>query len=192
MPNKSKNIGKAFERECCEKLSNFFQLSFRRIPNSGAFIGGANVYRIATMSSSQVLLSKGDIIPPDELHHLVIECKKRKEINFNQLMDESGNKEINGFIHQTLIDYNACNKQGVWLVLFKSNNRGIYVIYSDPNLKILRNHVCYKYIDETTKEELDCMIHEFNDNWLALNKSYLLEKCGTSTPNTVPPNAPVG
>jgi hypothetical protein len=50
----------------------FFKLSFQRVPNSGALIGQSNAYRINTMSKSQVLLARGDIIVPDELLHLMI------------------------------------------------------------------------------------------------------------------------
>ena len=42
---KSKNKGKAFEREIANFLSDLYEESFTRVPYSGAFVGGKNAVR---------------------------------------------------------------------------------------------------------------------------------------------------
>lgn len=171
MGNRSKDIGKAFEREVCEKFSAFFKLSFQRVPNSGALIGQSNAYRINTMSKSQVLLARGDIIVPDELSHLMIECKKRKDISYNQLFQEEGCKEINTWIDQTLIDYKACDDVTIFFLIFKSNRQGKFVCFlKDFNLHYHQNYVNYFYRDK------NFIITELNEKFLSMNKDILLDK----------------
>ena len=172
MGNKSKNIGKAFERECCKILEKFFDLPFQRVPNSGAFIGGQNAFRISKLSASQTLLAKGDIIPPDELPNLIIECKKRRVIAYHQFFQDNGSKDLNEWIDQTEIDYVACGEVGVYIILFKSNNRGRFVCFlKDSGLIPNINHVYYNY----NKKEY--LITEFNDTFLNNNKDIIFDKC---------------
>ena len=54
MSNKSKEKGKTFEREACQMLKDAFRLSFNRVPNSGAFVGGMNAARMESMSDNQI------------------------------------------------------------------------------------------------------------------------------------------
>ena len=171
MANKSKNIGKAFEREVANAMTLFFGLPFQRIPNSGAFIGGANAFRISTMSKSQVLLARGDIIVPDELSHMMIECKKRAGIAYNQLFQEEGCKEINVWIDQVLIDYKACPDVTLFLLIFKSNRQGKFACFlKDFKLIYHQNHINYFYKGKSF------IITEFNTKFLELNKDLMLNK----------------
>ena len=64
MTAKSKIKGNAGERELCKLLSEIFLGSFVRVPNSGANVGGKNVHRRASLSTTQDRAFRGDIIPP--------------------------------------------------------------------------------------------------------------------------------
>lgn len=171
MGNRSKNIGKAFEREVADILSNFFGLNFQRVPNSGAFIGGQNYVRIQNLSEQQVLLARGDLIPPSELQRLIIECKKRKSIPYHQIIQEAGCKELNNWIDQVEIDFNICPEVEIFLLVFKSNNCGKFVLFPKGSLNSLPSFVEYIYKDKLYT------ICEFNNMFLTLNKELLLEKC---------------
>jgi len=83
--NKNKNKGKAFERVIAKHLTEVFDLSFTRTPNSGAYVGGMNMFGMKQLSDSQILLSEGDIIVPDELYNMKIECKAYTSFAFHQL-----------------------------------------------------------------------------------------------------------
>ena len=54
MSNKSKNKGKSWERDVCNFLSELYNQSFIRVPNSGAFVGGKNEFRKETLSTEQI------------------------------------------------------------------------------------------------------------------------------------------
>ena len=65
MPSKSKAKGSSYERDLAKFLSEKYNGSFVRVPNSGAYIGGSNFHRATNLSEGQVRGFKGDIIPPD-------------------------------------------------------------------------------------------------------------------------------
>ena len=50
---KSKNKGKAYERDVANFLSELYGESFTRVPYSGAFVGGKNIVRTKTLSENQ-------------------------------------------------------------------------------------------------------------------------------------------
>ena len=66
MSSKSKTKGNNFEREISTYLSDLYGLSFLRVPNSGAYVGGLNAQRRATLAAGQIKTFRGDIIPPDD------------------------------------------------------------------------------------------------------------------------------
>ncbi len=176
MVNKSKTKGKGFEREICIFFEKFFELSFTRVPCSGALIGGSNAYRINNISESQMLLARGDIIPPDELSKLVIECKSRKEIPFHMFMKEGGNKEFNEWVDQTLVDFNLTDAK-LFFVIFKANNKGKYIAFlEESGLKSVENWVNYKY------KEMNFIITELSNNFLEINRNLIFKLC---SPNNV-------
>ena len=79
-PQKAK--GNNFERDVAKHLSTVFGLNFTRVPTSGAMTGGMNAAVLERLSGSQKLLLEGDLIPPDELYNMKIECKTRKTFSF--------------------------------------------------------------------------------------------------------------
>jgi len=158
MANKNKNKGKAGEREVAAIFSDVYKLSFTRVPNSGAFIGKSNAFRIDSLSNNQIQLLRGDIIPPDELPNLIIECKVRKAFSFHQLFSNS--KELDGWVDQVTVDFKKGGNKGIWLIIFKSANKGLYCCYHSRFKLNMKNYLKYKRL----------YICEFNKEWLELNK----------------------
>ena len=142
MPSKSKNKGNGFERVIAHELTDVFGYNFERVPNSGAFVGGKNNSRYENLSKSQQLIYEGDILVPDELSHMKIECKNYKDFAFHQLLTE--NKQLDSWIEQAISDVKT------WFLIYKINRRGTYVLMDRdfyhkieaclPN----KNHILYK------------------------------------------------
>ena len=167
MANRNKEKGKSFERDVCETFKSVFNLNFQRIPNSGAFIGGSNSGRMENMSPNQIQLSMGDIICPKELSNLVIECKTRKDFSFNLLFDRS--RELEEWIDQVEVDFKKIPK-GIFLVIFKINNKGQFVVYDAGKFKLIvtSNALVYQYRNKY-------VIHSFDKAWLEMNRKLLLD-----------------
>lgn len=139
MSNANKNKGKRFEREVAEMLTNAFGLNFCRVPNSGAFVGGQNSFRRSNLSPSQESLMTGDIIVPEELFHITLECKNYKEFSFASLFTE--NKLLDKWIEQ------AKHPVKFWFLIFKINREGAFVVFDSRLLSYLRitgNNMLYK------------------------------------------------
>lgn len=78
MASSAKQKGNSWEREICKFLGETLGGNFQRVPNSGAYIGGKNVHRKASLEVGQARAAKGDIIPPDALPKLNLEAKNYK------------------------------------------------------------------------------------------------------------------
>ena len=122
MPSSSKSKGNRGEREVADKLSKMFNLNFERVPNSGAFVGGKNSSRLARLSKTQKLLTEGDLIVPEELYNMKIECKSYKKFSWFQLFTSS--KQLDDWIKQ------AEDTEKVWFLTFKISYCGTCVVFS--------------------------------------------------------------
>ena len=128
MSAKSKRKGNNGERELCKILGGIFAGSFVRVPNSGAMVGGKNVYRRQTLSKAQDRTFRGDIIPPDHLPRLVIEAKSYREFRFHQLLQPGPCPLLDEWIGQA----SAVLDQGdQWFVAFKITLRGWFLAIPD-------------------------------------------------------------
>lgn len=127
MPSASKSKGNRGEREVADRLCKIFNLNFERVPNSGAFVGGKNSGRLARLSKSQQLLTEGDLIVPEELHHVKIECKTYKDFSWKSLF--STNKQLEGWIEQS----EDTNK--LWFLTFKINYCNTCVVFSEQHFE---------------------------------------------------------
>lgn len=135
MASKSKTKGKTFERELCSILNKITSLNWNRVPNSGAYTGGLNSFRNSILSKEQIDLFEGDIIAPKEFNHIRFECKFYKDIGWSKLFNKDGESKLNSWIEQS--------EQGTkpyWLLLFKINNNGIYIVYDNTKLQFNNNH----------------------------------------------------
>ncbi|PIB91009.1 hypothetical protein [Caulobacter sp. FWC2] len=158
----SKSKGNAGERELCRILADTFAGSFIRVPNSGAFTGGKNASRMATMSAGQVRASKGDIIPPDHMPRLVIEAKFYKDFRFHQLL--SACPQLDAWLEQAAV---SAGPDDLSLVCFKINRVGWYVALPTNPAFTLGSHATYQ---TTTGQYLVAPLGDF----LARNQAEVL------------------
>ncbi len=138
-PQKAK--GNNWERTVAKHLSEVFDSNFTRVPTSGAMTGGMNANVLEKMTDSQKLLLEGDIIPPDHLYKMKIECKSIKDISFPKMYTE--NKMLDSWIEQ------ARAKDKVWFLIFKVNNQGSFACFTRNVFKTCdelkdRNYLQYK------------------------------------------------
>lgn len=171
MPNKNKAKGNAFERKVCELLGECYGGTWRRSPTSGAFFGGKNSGRLASASMSQAMIDVGDIIPPDGYEGVVIECKSRKDFAFNLLMSKS--TELESWIDQAMIDYDKFEHSKVFLVIFKINRKGMFVVtMKDEIYDDSCTGIDYHYRDKIFR------ISVLDKEWLSRNKPTIDKRCG--------------
>lgn len=140
--SKSKNKGNGGERELCRIFGDTFGLPFIRSRNSGAFVGGKNAARKEGLTENQIRGQKGDIIPPDDMPHLVIEGKFYKDFRFHQLMQPGPCPQLDEWIGQAL---DAIDAGDLWMICFKINLRGWYIAIPEEFFKdfAFGNHCVY-------------------------------------------------
>lgn len=164
MPSPQKAKGNSFERVVAKHLSEVFDSNFTRVPTSGAMTGGLNAHVLEKMTDSQKLLLEGDIIPPDHLYKMKIECKAKKDFSFAKVYTE--NKLLDGWIEQ------ARSRDKVWFLIFKINNQGTFVCFTRNVFKTCGelqdvNYTIYKKYYYITPM----------DGFFESNKSALLHLC---------------
>lgn len=145
MPSKSKTKGSGFEREIAKEFTEMYGETFIRTPHSGAFIGGINQSRIATLTENQAMSFKGDIVPPDGWRKFNIECKFYSEFPWHQLCQNKPIPLLEQWIKQ-LTDVEIAGDCS--LLLIKVNRLGKFVAWSH-DLLVLPNSGYAKYIDVT-------------------------------------------
>lgn len=123
----SKNKGKTGERELCAIFGEYFEGNFERVPWSGAFIGGKNIVRKETMTEAQIRAAKSDIIPPDDMPKLVLECKWYKDFPFHAFAYGNDIPILDGWINDLEYD---CDEQDLGLLCIKVNRKGWFVAYN--------------------------------------------------------------
>jgi len=130
--NSSKNKGKVYERIVADHLSKITNLSFLRVPNSGAYVGKSNFFRTEHLSPEQIGMFEGDIITPKEWNHVRIECKWYKDFGWHQLFDASGEPTLNKWIAQA-----ETGTRPYWFLCFKINRAGEFVVYGESLFKYI-------------------------------------------------------
>ena len=170
MESKSKNKGKSFEREMANFLSDLYQLSFIRVPSSGAYVGGANAVRKDTLSEGQIRGAKSDIIPPDTWNYFNMECKNYADFPFHHLLWNKPIPNLNNWLEQTL---DSAKDNDFNILTMKFNRKGRYVcvesrlIAPDYKNRLYTNsHVLYNHVKSNTQ----WVFTEFDSFW-QLNKS---------------------
>ena len=131
MPSAAKQKGNAWERDVAKDLSETFNENFIRVPNSGAYTGGANVFRIDQLTEQQRRMMDGDIMVPPCLSRYKIECKNYKTFDFHQLFNE--NKTLDKWIKQAEFGL-------LWFLVIKVTRKGSFILFR----KEISNHFSYK------------------------------------------------
>ena len=142
MSSKSKNKGKSWERDVCLFLSDLYRQSFIRVPNSGAFVGGKNEFRKETLSTEQIKLMRGDIVPPLHYPYFVAECKNYAEFPFHQMVHNNSIRLLDEWIEQVTHDCN--HEKDIWLLFIKITRKGQYVVYDTRVMDALGYGIRYK------------------------------------------------
>ena len=142
MSNKSKNKGKSWERDVCNFLSELYNDSFIRVPNSGAFVGGKNEFRKESLSEEQIKLMRGDIIPPLNYPYFLAECKNYAEFPFHSLISKTTIPLLDSWIEQ--VEHDVRYDEDLWILFIKITRKGTYVLYPIRKLDDLQHGVRYK------------------------------------------------
>jgi len=143
MPSKSKSKGSSWERDIAKILSEIYGENFQRVPNSGSYTGGKNVFRKEFLSENQLQLSKGDIIPPDSWKFFNCEAKNYKEFPFHHLLVNKDIPLMDAWIEQTL---NAADEGDLNLIFIKITRKGTYIAFPTilTNYFNFKAHIVYK------------------------------------------------
>ena len=131
MPSAAKQKGNTWERDVAKDLSVTFNENFIRVPNSGAYTGGANVFRIDQLTEQQKRMMDGDIMVPPCLSRYKIECKNYKAFDFHQLFNE--NKTLDKWIKQAEFGL-------LWFLVIKVTRKGSFILFR----KEISKHFSYK------------------------------------------------
>ena len=165
MPSRQKAKGNNWERTVAKHLSDVFDSNFTRVPTSGAMTGGMNADVLARLTDNQKLLLEGDIIPPDHMYKMKIECKSLKKFSFAGMLSE--NKQLEDWIEQ------ARWRDKIWFLIFKINNQGSYLCFTRNVFKTCdnlsdRNYLIYKKYYYVTP--MDGFFEKYKANLLQLCK----------------------
>jgi hypothetical protein len=171
MPNKNKAKGNRAERQVADLLTRATSLNWSRVPNSGAFIGGSNVSRINSLSANQILLAKGDLIPPDEYANVYIEVKSRNGFPYHQLFANS--KELDSWLNQCYDNYFEVRAK-LLLIVFKITRQGQFVVFKKDQLTH-ENEAGLDYFYKARNEWY--RIAPFSEDWFINHSKEILELC---------------
>jgi len=168
MANASKNKGKSWEREIAKHLTAIYGVNFQRVPNSGAFVGGFNSNRIASLTPEQLLLASGDIILPRFLSHITLEGKFYKDFNFESLL--INNQQLDGWIEQASV------VGKIPFVLFKINRKGGFVVFPSAikdKLNVEGSHLNY-WVTKKESPACGCYIIVKMEGFFEKNKEAIV------------------
>jgi hypothetical protein len=146
MPSKGKAKGNAGELRIAKFLTETFGAKFMRVPNSGAFLGGANAHRKLLMDAQQINYFKSDIIPPSHMHKLVIESKFYKSFPFEKLSGNTPIVQLDSWIKQTLATVDA---HDMWFVVVRINHKGTWACFDSrwlPQLQVANHTRYFSYV----------------------------------------------
>ena len=132
MSSKSKTKGKSWERDVCLFLSEMYNESFIRVPNSGAYVGGQNEIRKANLSEEQIKLMRGDIIPPEDYPYFLAECKNYADFPFHQLILKNSIALLDSWIDQ--VEHDVTSEHDLWLLFIKITRKGQFILFNPKYL----------------------------------------------------------
>jgi hypothetical protein len=143
MSTKGKAKGNTGERKIADYLTGLYGQKFLRVPNSGAFLGGANNFRKAALDEGQIATFKADLIPPSNMRKLVIESKFYGEFPFHNLFKNVDVPLLDKWIAQAKV---SADPGDFWVVVFRINRKGSFAVFDHdllPSFKV-GDYVRYK------------------------------------------------
>ena len=122
----SKSKGSSFERNMATEFSELFKDTFKRVPQSGAIVGGLNRLKMHELRSDAQEILAGDLIVPRwfpfsvELKNYGVDTGP----NMYTLL-ENNSAVLDGWIEQSIADATFARKK--YLLLFKITRKSSYV-----------------------------------------------------------------
>lgn len=171
MPSKSKIKGSGYEREVAKFLSEKYGEPFVRVPNSGAYTGGANSHRKSFLDGNQAKSFKGDIIAPDLWIKFNSECKNYADFPFHLLLTGEC-RQLDSWLDQLLV---AGDPDDLSILFIKVSRKGRYIAVQSKLTWVSDNFVYY-----TSKNQGDWTIFEF-DSFFKFNTDILKTYSTTDT-----------
>lgn len=147
MPSPQKAKGSSWERDVAKFLSDLYNESFIRVPNSGAYIGGQNTARKQFLDEGKIRTFKGDIVPGESFPLLNIECKSYKDFPFNLLYSNEC-KQLDIWLDQLLA---PADEKDINILAMKFNRKGKYIVFEarEESLNPGNNYTLYKNSKKT-------------------------------------------
>jgi hypothetical protein len=133
----SKAKGNRWELELSKILSDAFGGEFRRVPQSGGFMGGFNRSRNENIRADAKEILSGDLIAPQGFF-FVVEAKHHKdEPKFHQIL-AGESKKLDEWIRQSEEEAKASMKEP--MIVFKVDRQGAFAVLNN-------NVTCVDYKD---------------------------------------------
>ena len=173
MTSKAKAKGNSWEREICKFLGETLGGNFQRVPNSGAYIGGANVFRKEFLDAGQARAAKGDIIPPDALPKLNLEAKNYKDIAFHQIINGEC-KQLNTWIEQT---EEPADPDDLSFTIFKITRKGSWVAFRESLAHHFTLGSYVHYIKDATTNPVPYIVTD-HESFFKTNKDIIIALAG--------------
>lgn len=173
MTSKAKQKGNSWEREICKFLGDTLGGNFQRVPNSGAYIGGKNVFRKASLDVGQARAAKGDIIPPDALPKLNLEAKNYKDIAFHQIINGEC-KQLNTWIEQT---EEPADETDISFTIFKITRKGSWVAFRASLASNFELGSYVYYVKDSKKSPVPYIITD-HESFFITNKDKIIALSG--------------
>ena len=111
-----KKKGNRYELEVAKDLSSRYDDTFRRVPQSGAIVGGLNRKLNEGLTSDAQEIFAGDIIAP-QWFPFTIECKNYADTPKIHNLLSIGDKDLDTWIKQAKTSSDVAKKE--WLLCFK-------------------------------------------------------------------------
>lgn len=111
-----KKKGDSYERLVAKDLSKKFHDTFRRVPQSGAIMGGQNRFYNKDLRKDAQEILAGDIITP-QWFPFTVECKNYKDTPKIRNLLSNGDKDLDQWIKQAKGESEVAGKP--WIIVFK-------------------------------------------------------------------------
>ena len=167
MTSKSKSKGNSWEREVAKHLTELYGEPFVRVPNSGAYIGGANTKRKEVLHEGQIRSFKGDIVPGQNFAKMNAECKSYQDFPFHLVLTGDC-KVLDGWLDQMM---QVAEDDDLNILFMKFNRKGKFVC-----VQTCLTWVTDQFLYYTSKNHQDWIIIEWN-HFFKLNKDLLKGYC---------------
>lgn len=142
----SKKKGNSYERDIANLFCEKFNDKFKRVPQSGAIVGGKNRATNLTLREDAQEILAGDIICP-KWFPFSVELKnygEKQGPNMYTLL-ESDSKKLDEWVEQAKGDAQFAKKH--WLIIFKITRKSEYVaVDKDIFINICGSELPEKYI----------------------------------------------